>query len=140
MLVSEVMSRDVVTIKKDTTLKKAAETMMKYGIGSLLVLEGTKLVGLITESDVVKSMAQDKKPEHTLVEDLMAKKLVTVEPDEKLENAVNMMVKNKIKKLPVLENGKIKGILSVTDIAVVEPKLIANIAGLLSMQFPGYRG
>lgn len=140
MIVSEVMNRDVVTIKGELTVKKASEIMMKYGIGSLIVIEGAKIAGMLTEGDVVKSIAQDKNPENTLIEDVMSKKVITIEPDKKIEDAVDLMVKNKIKKLPVVENGKIKGILSVTDIAVVEPKLIANIANLLSMQFPGYRG
>ena len=140
MLVNEVMNRNVVVVKKDANLKQASEVMAKTRIGSLVVVDQNKIAGIITSSDIIKSIAQDKMPENTLIEEVMSKRVFTVEPDTTIEDAVDMMVDNKIRELPVVQNNKIKGILTVTDIAVVEPKLIASIAQLLSMQFPGYRG
>ena len=123
MLVNEVMNRNVVVVKKDATLKQASEVMAKTRIGSLVVVEGAKISGIITSSDIIRSIAQDKAPENTLIEEVMSKRVFTVAPDASIEDAVDMMVENKIRELPV-----------------VEPKLIASIASLLSMQFPGYRG
>ena len=140
MLVNEVMNRNVVVVKKDATLRQASEVMAKTRIGSLVVVDGSKISGIITSSDIIKSIAQDKAPENTLIEEVMSKKVFTVKPDVDIQDAVDIMIENKIRELPVVENNKIKGIITVTDIAVVEPKLIASIANLLSMQFPGYRG
>ena len=140
MLVNEVMNRNVVVVKRDATLKQASEVMAKTRIGSLVVVDGSKISGIITSSDIIKSIAQDKAPENTLIEEVMSKKVFTVKPDVDIQDAVDIMIENKIRELPVVENNKIKGIITVTDIAVVEPKLIASIAQLLSMQFPGYKG
>lgn len=140
MLVNEVMNRNVVVVKRDATLKDASEVMAKTRIGSLVVVEGNKIIGIITSSDIIRSIAQDKVPANTLIEEVMSKRVFTVEPDVTLQKAVDVMIDNKIRELPVVENSKIKGILTVTDVAVVEPKLVASIANLLSMQFPGYRG
>ena len=140
MLVNEVMNKNVVVVKKDATLKQASEVMSKTRIGSLVVVEGNKIAGIITSSDIIRSIAQDKAPGNTLIEEVMSKRVFTVEPDATVQDAVDVMVENKIRELPVVENNKIKGIITVTDIAVVEPKLIASIASLLSMQFPGYHG
>jgi CBS domain-containing protein len=140
MLVNEVMNKNVVVVKKDATLKQASEVMSKTRIGSLVVVEGNKIAGIITSSDIIRSIAQDKAPGNTLIEEVMSKRVFTVEPDATVQDAVDVMIENKIRELPVVENNKIKGIITVTDVAVVEPKLIASIASLLSMQFPGYRG
>lgn len=140
MLVSEVMNKNVVVVKKDATLKQASEVMAKTRIGSLVVVEKNDIIGIVTSSDIIQSIAKDKVPGNTLIEEVMSKRVFTVEPDATIQDAVAVMVENKIRELPVVENKKIKGIVTVTDVAVVEPKLIASIASLLSMQFPGYRG
>ncbi|MBI2545428.1 MAG: CBS domain-containing protein [Candidatus Aenigmarchaeota archaeon] len=140
MLVNDVMNKNVVVVKKDATIKEASEAMSKMGIGSLVVAENSKLVGMITNNDIVKSVAQEKPPQSTLVEEIMKVDVMSVTPDKTIEEAVDVMIQYKMRQIPVIEEDKIKGILSVTDIAVVEPKLISNIANLLSMQFPGYHG
>ncbi len=140
MLVNEVMNRNVVVVKADANLRQASEVMAKARIGSLVVVEGTKIIGIVTSSDIIRSIARDREPANTLIEEVMSKKVFTVEPDTTLEDAIEKMVENNIRELPVVEDSKIKGIITVTDIAVVQPKLIASIANLLSMQFPGYRG
>jgi predicted transcriptional regulator len=66
--------------------------------------------------------------------------VITVEPDKTIEEAVNLMTKHKIKKLPVVEDNKLVGIVTASDIVVVEPKLIESIANLVSIKLPGYRG
>ena len=140
MLVSDVMNKSVVVVKKDATIKEASDAMSKMGIGSLVVAENSKLVGMITNNDIVKSVAQEKSPQSTLVEEIMKSDVMSISPDKTIEDAVDIMVQHKLRELPVIENDKIKGIISVSDIAIVEPKLISSIANLLSMQFPGYHG
>ena len=113
MLVNEVMNRNVVVVKKDANLKQASEVMAKTRIGSLVVVDQNKIAGIITSSDIIKSIAQDKMPENTLIEEVMSKRVFTVEPDTTIEDAVDVMVNNKVRELPVVQNNKIKGIITV---------------------------
>jgi CBS domain-containing protein len=140
MLVKDVMHKNVVVAKADVTIKEASKVMTQYKIGSLIVLKDDKIVGIMTESDIVKSVSKDLDLDSTVLEEVMSKKIVTIDPEKTIEDAVDLMVKNKIKKVPVVEQGKIKGIITASDIVVVEPKLIASIANLISLKLPGLRG
>lgn len=140
MLVREVMNKNVVTANTDLDMKKAADIMSKYSIGSLVILNEKKIVGIVTERNVLNAVAEGRNCEATLVADIMTKKVITVEPDKKVEDAVKLMIDNKVKKLPVVDKGEIVGIITASDIIVVEPKLIEGIANLISMNVSGYRG
>jgi predicted transcriptional regulator len=70
----------------------------------------------------------------------MTKNVIMIEPDKTIEDAVNLMTDNRIKKIPVVKDGNLVGIITASDIIVVEPKLIENIANLISIKIPGYRG
>ncbi len=140
MLVREVMNRQVVTAKPELSLKEASKVMTDMKIGSLLVVEKEKILGIVTSSDVLKAVASGKDPERTLIESSMSKNVKIIEPEKTIEEAVSIMVENKIKKLPVVDEGKIIGIITASDIVTIEPKLIANIAELMSMRLPGYSG
>ncbi len=136
MDVKSVMNKNVVVAKKDITLKEATEVMSKLHIGCLLITEKQKILGIITTSNIIKAIANDKNPEATLAEEIMSKKVITIEPDKTIEDAVNLMIGHKIKKLPVLDGKKILGIITTSDIIVVEPKLVATVASLISLNAP----
>ncbi len=140
MDVKTVMNKNVVIAKKDITLKEATEVMTKLHIGCLLIIENKKILGIITSSDILKAIANDKNPNTVLAEEIMSKNVVTIDPDKKIEDAVDMMIKNRIKKLPVVSDDRIEGIITASDIIVVEPKLIATVASLISLKMPGYTG
>jgi CBS domain-containing protein len=140
MLVKDVMNPNVITSKPDITVKEAATIMYKHHIGSLIIVEEDRIVGIITEGDVLKTIARDLDLNVIPLEEVMTKNIVSVEPDKKVEEAVNLMIENRIKKLPVVKDGKLLGIITASDIMVVEPKLIENIANLISIKIPGYRG
>ncbi len=140
MLVKDVMNKNVVVAKFDVTIREATKVMNKFRIGSLVVLKEEKIAGILTERNVLEAVAAGKDPDSIAIEDIMTKNVVTIDPDEAVEVAVDLMTQHKIKKLPVVENDKIKGIITASDIVVVEPKLIASIANLISMKLPGYRG
>lgn len=140
MDVKSVMNKNVVIAKKDITLKEATEVMTKLHIGCLLIIENKKILGIITSSDILKAIANDKNPNTVLAEEIMSKNVVTIDPDKRIEDAVDMMIKNRIKKLPVVSDDKIEGIITASDIIVVEPKLIATVASLISLKMPGYTG
>jgi len=140
MLVREVMNKNVITVKPDVTIKEAAGIMSNYHIGSLVVLENNKLLGILTERNVLVSVADGKDPELTTVEEVMTKKVITIDPSKTIEDAVALMIEHNIKKLPVVDGDKLVGIITASDIIVVEPKLIEGIAKLISINLPGYRG
>ncbi len=140
MLVKDVMNRNVIVAKPDVTVREASKVMAKFHIGSLIIQSAGKIIGIMTERDVLQAVATGKDPETTLVEEIMSKNVITIEPDKKIEDAVELMIEHKIKKLPVVSEGKLVGIITASDIIVVEPKLIASIANLISIKLPGYRG
>lgn len=140
MLVKDVMNKNVVVAKSDATIREAAKVMNKFHIGSLIVLKEEAIAGILTERNVLIAVAGGKDPDSTVIEEIMTKKVVTIDPDQTVEAAVDLMIQNKIKKLPVVEDNKLKGIITASDIVVVEPKLIASVANLISMKLPGYRG
>ncbi|MGC8812189.1 MAG: cyclic nucleotide-binding/CBS domain-containing protein [Candidatus Aenigmatarchaeota archaeon] len=141
MLIKEVMNRNVIAVKPETSVREAAKVMAKYHIGSLIILEEERIVGIITEGDILrKVIVEGKDLDETKVREIMTERVFTIEPDKTIDDAVKLMMEKKIKKLPVMENEKLVGIITASDIMVVEPKLIEAIAGLISLKIPGYQG
>jgi len=132
MLVKEAMTKRVIIINPDNTIRDTAKMMSEQRVGCLVVVENGKLVGIITELDIIwKVVAGDLDPKITLVRDIMTKKVVTIGSDQTLEDATDLMVENKIKKLPVVENEKLVGIITATDIISIQPKMIESLAKLM---------
>ena len=127
------MSKDVITSKKDITLKEASDVMSKLHIGCLVITEEEKIIGILTRADIIKSVANDRSPNATLAEEIMSKNVLTVDQEKSMEDAVNMMLDRKIKRMPVVSEGKLVGMVTASDIMVVEPKLIASIASIISL-------
>lgn len=134
------MNRNVVIAKAEVNLKEASEVMSKYHIGSLVISGGKKNFGILTSGDIIKAIANGRDPERTPVDNVMSKKVITIEPDKGVEDAVELMVRNRIKKLPVVDQGKLLGIVTASDIIAIEPKLLANLTALISVKIPGYTG
>jgi CBS domain-containing protein len=111
MKVKEVMN-EVVAIERDMTLKAAAKIMSDKNIGSLVVIDGEKIKGIITERDIVTNASNLGKS----VTSSMAKNVLTISPDEELDNAAILMRKNKINRIPVVKNDKLVGIVTSTDL------------------------
>ncbi len=118
MRISEVMTEAAVTDRPDDSLAQAARKMWEQQTGSLLVLEGAELLGIITERDVLKAVASGT-PLDTPVSEVMSKDLITVEPTTSLREAAAIMSDKWIRHLPVLEVGKLVGIVSQRDLAGV---------------------
>jgi len=140
MIVKDIMRREVIVAKPDVTLREASKVMSQFQIGSLIITEKKKILGIVTERNVLSAVAKGKNPELVTAEEIMAKNVITIEPDKNIEEAVELMVKNRIKKLPVVRDDKLIGIVTASDIIVVEPKLIQSIASLVSIKLPAYRG
>ena len=129
--VEDVMVKDVITISYRASVKRAAQVMNKHEIGCLIVVKGRKAVGIVTERDMLKRVvAKAVNPQKTRVEEIMSHPLIVVEPDMDLEDAVKLMFEMKIKKLPVVEKGKLVGLISITDIARFHPHIMDIIKKL----------
>ncbi|MBV0900258.1 CBS domain-containing protein [Haloarcula salina] len=123
LLVRDVMRTPVETIGPDATVVEAARRLRDGGIGSLVVETDGDCVGIITESDVVAVTAEEGDTTALTVGDVMAEALVTVAPDADLETAVERLRTHNIKKLPVIEDGSLVGILTTTDLSNYIPHI-----------------
>lgn len=118
-IVSQIMTRHVVTINSNRTALDAALLMKEKRISSLIVQDDeNESLGIITERDFVKRVcAQDKKSSDVLISDLMSKIQTFAEPDTPVDVAVQRMINNRIRRLPVISDGHVIGIITVTDLA-----------------------
>jgi CBS domain-containing protein len=134
MLVKEVMNRNVKTIRPEDTVKDAAKVMNENRIGALIVVSGSgEVIGIMTERDIlVDVVATGKSADNVKVSDIMTPNIITIEPHRTLEDAADLMTDNKIKKLPVVENGSLVGIVTATDLIAHEKNLIEKISALLA--------
>lgn len=118
--VKEIMTCDVISTTSDIDVVYAFEKLMEHKISSLPVVEGDKLVGIITATDVGHNLILDKYELGTSVEEIMIKSVSTVSPEDSLETAINIMKEGAssgiLNQLPVVEDGKLVGIISDGDI------------------------
>ncbi len=119
------MVEDVITVEEGGTAKEVAELMNKHEIGCLIVMKMGKPVGIVTERDLVKRvLLESKDPEKTKICEIMSKPLIVGKPQMELEQTVSLMVEQKIKKLPVTQDGKLVGLITLTDILRFQPELL----------------
>jgi CBS domain-containing protein len=118
-IVSQIMTNQVVTINISQTALDAALLMKEKRISSLIVQDDdNKSLGIITERDFVKRVcAEDKKSSEVKISELMSKIQTFAEPDTPVDVAVQRMINNRIRRLPVISEGKVIGIITVTDLA-----------------------
>jgi CBS domain-containing protein len=119
MKISEIMTAAAVTDRPDDTLEAAARKMRDQQTGSLLVLDGDDLVGIITERDVLRAVATGVRMDQARISEVMTKDLVTVDPGTSLRDAARIMTQRWIRHLPVLEGDRLVGIVSQRDLAGV---------------------
>ena len=115
--VKYVMVTNIITIDVDATAKKAAELMDKHDIGCLIVISYGTPIGIVTESDMLKRvLLKERDLAKTEVGSIMSAPLVTSHPQADIRDAIRLMNERRIKKLPIMEDGKLIGLVSMTDI------------------------
>jgi len=135
--IEDVMVKEVITVDENSTVKEAADIMNRFEIGCLIVTKEGKAVGILTERDLLKRVvSQAKSPRKTKVVAVMSKPLIVVEPDMDLEEAAKLMFKLKIKKLPVVESGRLVGLITLTDLARFQPQMIRILKKLSEKMAP----
>lgn len=117
-VVRDIMTKNVVTIEVNRTALEAAKIMSEKGISSLIVLNDQDPVGIVTERDFVKKICiKELNVSRVKVNEVMSKLLTFADPEIPIEVAVQRMVNHKIRRLPIMEDGKVVGIITVTDLA-----------------------
>jgi CBS domain-containing protein len=112
----EIMSREVLTSGADASIAEAATAMLKAQVGSAIVMDGTYLVGIFTERDVVRAAAAGSDPSSTPVSEWMTPDPVTATPDTEAEEAAEIMMSQGFRHLPVVRGTDLVGIASLRDI------------------------
>jgi len=117
--VTEIMTESPIdTVERGLTVAFAASVMKERARGSLVVVDNGKPVGIITERDLVRRViAENKNPATTKIGDIMSDPLISVGPEATVSNIATIMYKNGIRRLPVIEEGRLLGIVTATDLA-----------------------
>jgi len=123
--IKDIMVDKVITIAADTTVRGAVKLMNKHDIGCLIVIENGEPIGIVTERDMLKRvLAESEELENIKVQEVMSKPLTVGRPDMEIESAAKIMFTKKIKKLPIVEKGKLIGLVTLTDLLRIQPQLI----------------
>ncbi|OLS41979.1 CBS domain-containing protein [Bacillus sp. MRMR6] len=137
--------RDIMTerVESCTLLDNVFEVAVKMkelNVGAIPIVDENKLVGMITDRDIVVRGVAEKHPGSTKVEDIMSSKLVTITPDASTQEAATMMAEHQIRRLPVVEGDKLVGIVSLGDFAIREKTDDQAKAALTEISEPNYNG
>jgi len=132
VLVRDVMSKNARVVRLDTSVKEVVAIMNKYDIGSIIVVQGNRPVGIITERDILRRLVEQcLAPETLTAQQLMTSPLITISETASIEEAAKLMAKKGIKRLPVMSNDKLVGIVSYTDIVAKVPTMLSLLEELL---------
>ncbi len=132
MLVKDIMTRNVVTVRRETPLREAAEMMADNHIGCLIVKNDGKVSGIITDRDILVFIADERHRnlDSFSVKDAMTDYVITIRSISPIEKAVKLMTENRIKKIPVVDDEKLVGIITMSDIIWAKPKLMERLPGV----------
>lgn len=133
MLVRDLMSSPVRTIRVGDSVRDAVRKMNKFRIGCLVVMQGDRPVGILTERDIMRKVIEScVDPSLIKVSDVMSTPIMTIGPETSLEEAARIMSRKHIKKLPVVEGSKLVGIVTSTDLMMAAPKLVSALTELFT--------
>ena len=116
MNIKEIMSKNIITCSKDESLLKASNLMKKNDIGFLPISDNKKIIGVITDRDIVIKALSNKEDYSNPINDYINKNIITIDVNSNIQDTLKTMGDNKIKRLIVKENNKVVGIISFSDI------------------------
>jgi len=135
ILVKNIMTRPVIQVNHDKTVQEAAKIMVKNRVGSIIVVKKNNPIGIITETDINKKIvAPGRDPKKIKAEQIMSSPMVFSSPNDDVLTTVEKMKKYKIKRIPVVDKGKIVGIVADTDIARASPDMLDILNFRLKMR------
>lgn len=133
--VKSIMKTRVITADPGINISDAAKIMTNNRIGSLIIMRNKKPVGILTDDDIVGVVARGGNPKSVRIGDLpVKKKFITASPEESIMEVTKKMIKNGIKRIPVIKDGKLMGIVSDKEILLVSPELLDVLSEKLKMR------
>ena len=132
-IVRDAMTEEPRSIGASASVVEAARLMREGHIGSLPVTQDEQLVGMITDRDITtRVVAESAAPETTSVGDVYSRDLISVEPDHDLDEALELMARHQVRRLPVVENGRLVGVVAQADIALKDNERTGELVGAIS--------
>ena len=117
--IREVMTADPQTVSSDATLEEAAREMQSDDIGAVLVTDNGDVAGILTDRDiVVRAIAEGRDPSSTKVGDVATREVQTLTPDSSVDDAIKLVREQNVRRIPVVEDGRPAGIVSIGDLAI----------------------
>jgi CBS domain-containing protein len=135
IFVKDIMTREVKTIEGSKTVLEAARAMSKAKVGSLVITEKDKPVGIVTEGDISRAVGKGLDPKATPLKKIMGGPLITTTRDARVEEAARLMAGSSVKKLPVVEGGKVVGMVTQTDIIGVSYDLVTSLKEMVRARY-----
>jgi CBS domain-containing protein len=134
ILVRDIMAKNVKTVRTDDSVHDAVVKMNKFDVGSVIVTNNNRPVGIITNKNILSRVVEPRLDAGIIrAKDIMSSPIITIEPDSSVEDAAKLMAKKRIKKLAVMNKDKILGILSTSDIVRANPTQLGILQELLKI-------
>lgn len=134
MPIKEIMTRDVVTIDIKSDVQHLAQKMLSFDVGSVIITDKKQPVGIVTERDIVrKIVSKNLKPDDISIKELMTTPLITIPATEDVTDTMHKMVKMEIRRLPVVENAKLVGIVTDIDLLAISAEMGSIFSDLIKM-------
>src|SRR3954451_24526093 len=116
--IRDVMTSNPCTIDAEKSVAYAAKMMLEEDVGLAPIVEGDRLIGMLTDRDIATRVAAEgRDPDQVKVRDVASKQLITIDPTEDLDEALRKMAKHQVRRLPVVEDGRLVGVVAQADIA-----------------------
>jgi len=124
MIVKDIMVRKLVTVDCNESVTYACNKYRDYKVGCLIVTDKNHIVGMVTERDFIeRTICNEKDPKTTKVKEIMSSDVITIDPYDEIDTAIEKLKEYKIKKLPVVDGDELVGIVTITDIAHTRPTI-----------------
>jgi CBS domain-containing protein len=134
ILVRDIMAKNVKTVRTDDSAHDAVVKMNKFDVGSVIVTNNNRAVGIITSKNILNRIVESRLDASTVrAKDIMSSPLITIEPDAPIEDAAKLMAQKRIKKVAVMDKDKIIGIVSTSDIVKANPTQLGILRELLKI-------
>lgn len=138
MKVKEIMSRDVASLNTDDSVEHAAQLMKQYDVGSIPVCRQQKIIGIVTDRDIaLRSIADGKNTKQQKVQEIMSSDPVVGSPDMEVDDAARIMSEKQIRRLPIVDNNSLVGIVALGDISVEPTQQDSAEEALKNISKPG---
>jgi CBS domain-containing protein len=139
MKIRDIMTKDIATLRSDDTIERAARLMRQYDVGSIPVCTDDKIIGIVTDRDIAVRSVAPGQIDRQRVSDVMSTNLVVGNPDMDVQDAASIMSDRQIRRLPIVENNKLVGIVSLGDISLEPTATNSAKEALRNISEPGGR-